>query len=55
MVDERPDTLVFFRTELEKLEKAPEPAMDPVAVSDLKRILAVRIAKLETDRASHQP
>jgi hypothetical protein len=51
MVDERPDTLEFFRTELRKLEHA-EPTMDPVAVADLKRILVVRIAKLETDRAS---
>ena len=55
MTDKSPGTLEFFRTELQKLEQTPESTMDPVAVADLKRILVVRIAKLETDRASHQP
>jgi hypothetical protein len=50
MPHDSPDTLEFFRTELQKLERAPEPAMDPTAVADLKRLLVVRIAELETDR-----
>ena len=52
MSQKTPNSLDFFRTELQKLEQAPEPAMDPVAVSDLKRIIKVRIAELETERAS---
>jgi hypothetical protein len=48
MTNESPDTLEFFRTELQKLERAPEPTMDPIAVSDLKRLLVVRIRELET-------
>jgi hypothetical protein len=50
MPHDSPDTLEFFRIELQKLERAPEPAMDPTAVADLKRLLVVRIAELETDR-----
>jgi hypothetical protein len=50
MPQKTPDTLDFFRTELQKLEQTPEPTMDPVAVEDLRRILVVRIAELETDR-----
>ena len=42
MVDERPDTLEFIRTELQNLEQVPEPTMDSVAVADLKRILLDR-------------
>jgi hypothetical protein len=53
MPQKTPDTLEFFRTELKKLERAPEPTMDPIAVVDLKRLLVVRIAELETDRAIH--
>ena len=51
MWQKTPDSLEFFRTELQKLAQAPEPTIDPVAVSDLKRIITVRIAELETDRA----
>ena len=47
MPQNTPDTLGFFRNTLQKLEQAPEPTMDPVAVVDLKRILVVRIAQLE--------
>ena len=50
MPHESPDTLQFFRTELQRLERASEPTMDPTAVADLKRLLIVRIAELETDR-----
>jgi hypothetical protein len=52
MSQKTPNSLDFFRTTLQKLEQAPEPTMDPAAVSDLKRIIAVRISKLETDGAS---
>jgi hypothetical protein len=47
-----PDALEFFRTELKKLEQAPEPTMDLVAVDDLKRLLVVRIHELESERGT---
>jgi hypothetical protein len=54
MPQKTPDTLEFFRTELQKL-RAPEPTMDPIAVADLKRLLVVRIAEIESDRATSIP
>ncbi len=51
MPQKPPDTLGFFRTELKKLERAPEPTMDAAAVEDLKRILVIRFAQLEGSAA----